>query len=352
MVKKPIKILLTDTHLEESTIKNNINIHIQVRDLAIELGIKKISHLGDIFESRKAQPLETLNTFDFQILPLYHDKDIEMEIIPGNHDKKDYESENSYCDQFRYHPKLNIIKNWSVEEHEEFFIHYIPFFKESTAYLPYLKQATDFCKENTQKFHILFTHCGIMGAIGNENSVQFESVPIELFKPFKIVKVGHFHNRSEFANISYIGSTDPRIFSEDNEKGVEVMYSDGSFEFIKLNYTEYHILDVDLNVLNLAQIDEFVANCNDGDRYRLDIKGPKEKLDSLDPFTYKSKGVEVKKIYPSLSESLILAKEQKSIQFNANSIVQEFEAFCGLNQFNVEIGKKHLEKHLQCTQKN
>lgn len=103
MDKKPALAIITDLHITES---NGDMVRGLVKESLTkikELGLSELYIAGDVFDERKAQPLNTLDSFD-DILDDANEIGIEVIAIPGNHDKVNYYAENSYLRQYRHHP--------------------------------------------------------------------------------------------------------------------------------------------------------------------------------------------------------------------------------------------------------
>ncbi len=179
-MKKPIAILMADVHLRTYNIEQNISIYKQVFHLAKKIQVNRVFHLGDIFDARKSQPLQILNAFG-NISRLFFDSDIILTVIPGNHDKVNYESEDSYLDVFRFHPNFELIKNWKafcLSPHLQ--INLIPYFKEESIYSKYLDECIQEGKGGKEDKRILLTHIAVNGVKNNDrkkrNNKKVESL--------------------------------------------------------------------------------------------------------------------------------------------------------------------------------
>ena len=91
MSKIPLKILLADIHLSLENIHKKKALIKQVIDVAKKKNCKCIVLMGDIFDSRKGQPERVLNAFG-DILTMLSEWFEEIILIPGNHDKENYEN--------------------------------------------------------------------------------------------------------------------------------------------------------------------------------------------------------------------------------------------------------------------
>lgn len=233
-MKQPLAILITDTHLSESTVDLNFKIYSQVLSLAGSLGVSTIFHGGDVFTSRKGQPEIVLNSFK-SILDLFQQEGFKLIAIPGNHDKTSYVGTSSYLDAFTSHPALTVLQTGGVMIEGAIAFHFIPYFDEKLTYPKYIPKDTD-----SNLFNILITHCAINGVKTNSGVVVGNELPQDLFDKFDLVLVGHYHDRQVISpKIVYVGSTYQANFGEDEHKGCTVLYDDGSYEFIDLEFTKY-----------------------------------------------------------------------------------------------------------------
>lgn len=252
--KKPIVILLTDTHLSENTIDQNFSAFSQAIDIAKSLGVSYLLHLGDIFTSRKGQPEIVLTSFR-KILDKIFDNDLQLLAINGNHDKTSGVVDSSFLDAFvsdRFRV-MEVGENLTFNKVSIFFLSY---FDEHLVYPSKLTQLNEIVELNDQSINLLLTHCAIDGVINNSGLKVKGELSIKGFEKFQTVFVGHYHNRQIFSNICYIGSTDPRNFGEDDQKGVTIVYDDGSYDFINLEFKPYVTIDMLASDLTLERINQ------------------------------------------------------------------------------------------------
>lgn len=239
--KQPVTLLIADTHLSEHTIDQNLSVFTQVCELCKQLDIGTFVHLGDIFTSRKGQPEIVLNTFK-AILDKLKSEDLIMLTIDGNHDKTDGTSESSFLEAFNGGSSMTLMPAGSVCEIDNIRLIFLPYFDEHLAYPSRLEEINGELKDD--KINMLLTHCAIDGVTNNSGLKVKGELPIGGFDRFRNVFVGHYHNRQTFDNIVYTGSTDPRNFGEDDQKGCTVIYDDGSYEFINFDFKPYITIDL------------------------------------------------------------------------------------------------------------
>lgn len=355
MSKFPLFGLFTDIHLTQSNAKQKKELIKQISLNFESLNIEDIFIAGDIFDSRKAQPLESLNSFGeiLKDLALRHSN---INLIPGNHDKVDYESERSYLDEYEFHPNTNVIDKFyfcQVTKSDEFYIHLIPYFLEETKYIDYLNKSLEIVKKYPKKKHILITHIGIEGVINNDKKTVKSPIVRDLFKHFFKVFIGHYHDRQQVGkNIFYIGSTEPTNFGEDNEKGYMIFYSDGSHKYFPLNFKKYFTFEFDVNKEGVFEDIEIALKTYANHKHfiRFIFKGDLEKLRSIDEKRFEIVGIKVVKKRPDVDKGIVSAQKGEFVSFDKNSLIDNFGPFCELNNLTkdqIKLGEKYLKQKLE-----
>lgn len=349
--KSVVAVLFSDGHLSKETVEQNHSIHRQIATFARDMGLDCVIDLGDDFESRKAQPLDILDGYNQQLY-IFNEIGVTKISIPGNHDKVDYESTKSYLDIFRHYPNFKLIREYScidLIKEWNILIHLIPYFKEDTVYLNYLTEAIDRVDNSAKGVkHILCTHIAVNGVNNNDGSEVNNTLNQSVFRKFDKVFVGHYHNRSQVGeNIFYIGSTAPKNYGEDNQKGICVLYDDLSHEYIPLQFKNYHVVKIDVDSCTAKDFDKIIAKHSDVNGYvRFEFTGTKDKLEALDQNFFKTKGFDVKIKHPDIVEGVKKAEREEFVNYNASSILDEFKnVFCVENNIeDVETGIKYLQE--------
>lgn len=200
--------ILNDTHCG---IRNSSDIFADNADLFYsdvffpylrEHNIKRIVHLGDVFDNRKFINFKSLHRFRKSFLAKLREYGMHMDVIPGNHDTF-YKNTN----------ELNALKELLGHYMGEVTIHMDPtvvdFEGMKFGLVPWI------CQENEAKatHFIQNAKCDILGGhfeiagfdmlrgIKNEHGLDRS-----MFKRFEMVMSGHFHVKSEQDNIKYLGS--------------------------------------------------------------------------------------------------------------------------------------------------
>jgi DNA repair protein SbcD/Mre11 len=325
MEVKPIGILSSDWHIDKSNHSEVREIIYQKIELVKEMGLSKMYVLGDIFESRVAQPLTNLQFFK-SILDKCEESGIAIIAIPGNHDKINYESKLSYLDIFSQHPALTVVDEYKCIVEDNINIHLIPYFKEDTVYSNYLKNIV----LSTNQKNILLTHIGLDGVSNNDGVYIKGHIKKEVFSKLDSVFIGHYHNRSQYGdNIHYIGSIKPNNFGEDNDKGFTILFSDCSFEYIQAGFKEYKTIEIDIDTLTKKEVDLLTDKYKDKEsKVRVVLKGSETKLKAVDVSKFIESGITVKRVNKDLERGVVQSIKGEFITFNKEEIVKEFNQYC------------------------
>lgn len=344
---QPLLILITDTHLNHKNIDLVISIFRQTIDHGKIRGLKTIYHAGDIFDSRKHQTLSTLKAFAL-ILQMFEDEGMTLRAIPGNHDKPDYFSPNSYLDVYQKYSSLDLIREGDYFLEGDWIIHMIPFFDEKESYPFYLKKYIEQNKPSPKQKNLLITHIAVDGVKNNDGSEIEETFDIKIFKDlFDKVIVGHYHNKQTVGNITYCGSAYQKDFGEDEKKGMTIMYSNGELEQVELSAPKFETVKIDLNKITPEELDKKLKLYqNTPDNVRFKFSGTKEKLTSLNREKFKKAGIDIKTEQDDPEIDLDYATLIDFTGFDKKKIIIEWNEFTEKHKIDKQIinkGKEQLE---------
>lgn len=341
-MKDPIGIWITDTHLTENTIEVNFSVFDQVFNLCDQLGIKQVFHGGDIFTSRKGQPEIVLNAFK-KILDIAKERDIHIIAIPGNHDKTSYVSSSSYLYAFDGHPAFTALEDGGIMDFGNMLVHFLPYYDESLLYSEKLSQL----ELSQSGLNILLTHVGIDGVKNNGHVNVENSLKQNMFDRFDLVLVGHYHDRQVLGSknqIVYTGSAYQANFGEDGNKGCTVLYSDGSYEFIGLEFPEYITVEVLPKDID-ADLVQMIRNKTSEAKIKIKIQQDVEDDKKGMVAELESFGVKVEVQKQSFSPVSIVTESQ--VAFTANDILQEYDNWSTDRKVeSAEFGKELLKEVL------
>lgn len=349
-MKKSIAIASTDWHLKRENIDQIIDLVLQQCKLAVKLNVKQLICLGDVFDSRIAQRQDVLTAFG-QILNLLEEYDLNMTIIPGNHDKTLYESNESFLDPFRSNKRLFLIRiNGSIPMLEHNIqLHFIPYFSEEKwlkTYNDYLEYLNDILDD--EKKHILLTHIAVTGSCNNDGSLVTSKLSTKIFGKFFKVFSGHYHDQQKIGkNFYHIPSIQQNNFGENEDKGFTVLYDDGSHELIQSKFKKYINVEFDLedtNYLDIVTSKKLYEKTDDNIRFT--IKGSENKLKAINKQEFEEAGIDLKLRVNEIEESIKLA-EENVVELNSSLIIDEFANFCDKEDLDFESGVTYLKQILK-----
>lgn len=343
MNKKPIAIFSTDWHIKDDNTEELIDLVRQKCELAKSLDVKYVFCLGDVFNSRKSQSLLVLNTFG-KILDIVKECGLTLYSICGNHDRTDYSSNESFLDQFKYHPSLKLVRNYgNVDLNDNICIHLLPFRSEEIWLNIFNKIEFDSSKRN-----ILCSHMSVNGSINNDGSKQENNLKTSLFKDFHSVLLGHFHNKHKVGkNIYHIPSIQQNNFGETNEKGFTVLYSDGSHELHKSDFKEYIKVKIDVNKESKQSINkklEQYSKESENNYVRFVLEGSEDKIKSINKDIIKQHGIDVKTVNSEIEIIDDDFDKTEIKKYTNESILEEFELFCEETGKDLQTGLKYLKE--------
>ena len=185
--------------------------------------IKKVIHLGDIFDRRKFANIKTLNSFRERFVEWFEKNGVELHIIVGNHDVY-------YKDTNRVNAPKEILGNRysKVKIYEEPEI--VKFGKTKILFLPWIN------RENGEKSmelidskeaSVVMGHLELSGFKMYRNSVCLHGMDKNVFEDYELVMTGHYHHKSTVGNIAYLGSTYEITWSDYNDpRGFHIFDTD------------------------------------------------------------------------------------------------------------------------------
>lgn len=332
MNKQPIAIWITDCHLEDKTIDVNLSVYEQVLNLCVQHQVPLING-GDVFTSRRGQSEQVLTTFS-KILSSFSEAEVKFFCLSGNHDKSSLVSPDSFLNPFSGWHCFHLYREYDYSDYKEVGIrfHFIPYFDEKLSYRQYLDQAIKNIRFDFK--NILFTHIAISGVSNNDGSKIQNEIEAGLFKHFHKVLVGHYHERQIFSNnIIYTGSAYQANFGENDQKGCTVIYSDGSTEFIQLDFPRY----ITIEKKNEEQIVHAMHGYNV--RVKFKYKPTEAEIQHL-----QLQGIKTEIDY---QQELINHTQDVKTQFSSQDIVEYFNLWCEekeIDQQEKQFGLKLLEQ--------
>lgn len=352
--KKALGVFLTDVHLTKDNgelIKNLFN---QVFDICSEREVDKIFCGGDIFTNRIGQPLSCLNDFK-EIVDKMLKKGIDFYTIPGNHDKTDLESKRSYLDHF-YSPLYHLSSEGKlILFGSEVAVAMIPYFPDEI-WLKEYKRVEDIIRLDREEgilekdaTTILITHSGFDGVMNNDGTKVESVIKPSKFKNWTKVLIGHYHNASKLTkNVIYTGSIAQKDFGETyKDKGVTIIYTDGSLERIPLNFPKYLKETLDVNDKETLRnlLEKYKGNTQD--HIRFIFTGKRCDATKIDVAELSKHGIEAKFKADETEQAIKESEGEAVMCYDKKSIQKDFIKFCSDNS----IKGKHLKYGLKLIKK-
>lgn len=346
---EPVAVILKDTHLQEFNIETNISLFDQAIEFCKDNEIKTILHLGDIFHSRKSQPQIILTVFE-QILDKIASAELQMIAIVGNHDKTDYDSKDSFLAPFKHHPALSLIEETGYErlqtsDGKNINLAFASYFSEEI-YVSKVKELNTYVeawlRDIGEQQCIMCTHIGVNGAVMNNGMKIESSVKTSLFKQYKEVFIGHYHDGHSWSNIRYLGASLQHNFGERDGKGMDVLFSDYSTELVPLEYPRYIKYEVDVNSLTQKDLDDLRnEKQNSNDFLRVVLVGDEKDVKSYNIQALKQVGVDVQMKTPDIEISELQTRIEP---FTTTTLLEQFETFCQENELDHAKGLEYFNK--------
>jgi len=186
----------------------------------LDNNIRRIIHLGDVFDNRKFINFRSLNRYRKSFLTKLREYGMHMDVIPGNHDTF-----------FKNTNELNALKELLGHYMGEITIHMDPTILNldgfNFALLPWITQdnhdrSMEFvqtCKADWLGGHLELKGFEVMRGVRSPHGTDHR-----IFSRFEKVLSGHFHTGSEEGNIKYLG-TQMEFFWADahDEKGFHIL---------------------------------------------------------------------------------------------------------------------------------
>ena len=166
-----------------------------------EHDIKHIVHLGDYFDRRKYVNFASMKANLEHFIEPMNERGITMDLIIGNHDTYYKNTNNVNAPELLLYnqPNVNVIAEPIVKDYDGFNIALVPWINpENYADSVEFLQSADatWCMG-----HFEFEGALMMPCMTCQHGLDHSYV-----KRFEKVLSGHFHQKSEFANIRYLGS--------------------------------------------------------------------------------------------------------------------------------------------------
>ena len=200
--------ILNDTHCD---VRNSSDIFLENQTrfytdtffpYCIENDIKQVLHLGDYYDNRKQISVKAINHNRRIFLDVLRDNNMQMDIIPGNHDVY-YKNTNNICTLKEllghYMNNISIVMEPSVYEYDGLSIGLVPWINNENYH-----STIKWLQETTAP--IICAHLELNGFDMMRGIKSTTGMDAAIFKRFEMVLSGHFHTKSQRDNIHYLGN--------------------------------------------------------------------------------------------------------------------------------------------------
>lgn len=339
-MKKPIAIIFNDTHLKVGNEQEIIDSVQNLLSYANTHNITDLIFAGDLFDSRSHQRQSVLASF-LKILDLIKNHECKLHIIPGNHDKTDYASKESFLDAFQHHPCIILYREMTDVLIEGNSFTFLPFFNDDLL-IPMLTKnnGTD----------VLISHFEMAGSTNLGMVSKKTTINKELLEKWNKVYLGHYHNHHKISkDIVHLPSLMQASFGEDSNKGFSVFYNDLSYKIIKGNFKEFKKILININTTENSEILKLIElHKNKKDSIRFEFFGDESKLKLINRKQFNGTEIDVKIKYESND---IFNKDNVPVivleRYNETQIKEIFKEFCEEKNYNHKNGLKILQEFLK-----
>ena len=342
-MRKPFAVIATDTHKTKENLALVESIFDQAIELALDLGVKRIFHGGDWFTNRVGQNLATLMAMK-RVFDKIEKAGLIIDGIPGNHDKTDQDSADSYLDIFSGFGNFNLHSEGGLITHKDITVAFLPYFSQS--YTERLKELELAAKSRKTTTNILLTHKAFNGVRNNDGSLVDDGVSRKAVKFWDKVLVGHYHDACKVGkNIFYIGSTYQSNYGENiTDKGFTILYDDGSTDFEPSQFPKYQKIKLDASDEEAIET-ELEHYANSDDNVRFVFTGSKTDLDKINLSKFTDAGIDCKFESNEINEEILNVESDNFQQLDKKSIMKHFMKYCkvqGIESSKIKQGLKIL----------
>jgi len=184
--------------------------------------ITDICHLGDLVDRRKYINIYTASRMRQDFIEPIIKSGRFLYIIPGNHDVY-YKNSNV----------VNVLEELlPVSDYISYFLHPTEMLFGNTKifFMPWIcEENQEECFEaiNKTKAQVMFSHLELQGFEQQRGNFCKHGFDPNLFKKFDVVASGHFHHKSTYYNINYLGNPFQMTWADyDDPKGFHIFDTD------------------------------------------------------------------------------------------------------------------------------
>lgn len=229
-MKKTKAVLISDVHFSLPTLKEAIQSMEMAIEKANELNVPLIV-AGDLHDTKANLRGECISA----ILKVADMCQQRLIILIGNHCKINEKSNEHSLEFLRY--TCDIINTPMVLDD----LHLIPYYNNSKELVSYLK--------TLKTGSTIIMHQGVVGSEAGHYIQDNSAITKSDLSGFRVIS-GHYHRRQHFelpfgGSFDYIGNPYTLGFGEGShpEKGFQILYDDGSLQFVPTNLRRHKIVE-------------------------------------------------------------------------------------------------------------
>lgn len=274
-MNKPIAVLISDVHYNITTL--------EVADKAMRMAIAKANELdvpfvvcGDLHDTKANLRSECITA----MTETFKKCETNAIVLRGNHCSLNEKSQETALTFLT--PYVNRMINTPTSWLNTYFI---PYYHDSNELRAYLK--------TIPRGSMLIMHQGIMGTTAGHYFQDKSALSKDDLAGFRVIS-GHYHTRQSFelpegGRFDYVGNPYTLGFGEANdpEKGFQVLYDNGSLEFIPTNLRKHIIYDITYEQA-IARQGHVMPGFNKGDLVWFKVRGTSDQLAKVDKKIFNS----------------------------------------------------------------
>jgi DNA repair exonuclease SbcCD nuclease subunit len=235
-----------------------------------ENNIKTLLHLGDLFDRRKNINFVTLHRTKKMFLDVLRDMDIQMHIVPGNHDTfyRTTNEINSLDLLLKEYDNINIYWNYPKK---------LTFGSSKILLCPWLtndNQLHSLKEISETDADILAGHFTFKGFEVSRGSFSTYGLEMENFSKFDMIWSGHFHIPSKKGNVEYLGAPYEMDWGDHNGvRGFHIFDTESrEIERVVNPYQLHHIINYDDSGMSLEDVEDLDVSDLSGCFVRINVK--------------------------------------------------------------------------------
>lgn len=337
--ERPI-LLANDFHIAKDNIEEFRKNWEEMLQVCKEHDVKKVLIGGDLFDSPTVQSLPVMQTV-MDMLAKTDDIGINVSISPGNHDKPNRQSADSWVDCLESYADIIKVPH-CTQLSDRLYIIQFPYYLEDTELGKQLKHVDELLQERKieKEDVILYLHAGVHGALGDFDVPN--ELPQEKLKGYRKVLCAHYHNRTYIkgTEIYYIGASRAHNFGEDEEKGYTLLYPDGTTRFVKNKVNIRYVTEY----LNLKDLKSWKNEHNDLYKVRLIISCKSSEVETIDKQALFNKGVNKVELDTEKIQAIKVEQSDISDKFDSSNLKQEYQNFCKEKELDNKMGLRYLNE--------